>query len=120
MIDLYELAIARKLSGGGGGGGGSSDFSTAKLWLVTTGSSPDGGGGANINAINNDRIIPVDDFDSFLSACPLDVVLYKGHAIGTANAENMSVSGDATWDSDTGSIDIFGECTITYVGFGLI
>lgn len=33
MADLFDIAVARKLSGGGGGGG-SSDFSTAQVTIV--------------------------------------------------------------------------------------
>ena len=32
-MDLYDIAVARKLSGGGGGGG-SSDFSTAQVTII--------------------------------------------------------------------------------------
>ena len=114
-MDLFELAVAKKLAGGGGGGG-SSDFSTAKLTLVSTEKSPDGGGGAyGINILIDDAISSLEDFDAFLEVSPLDVILYKGHAIGTASSENMSVSGDVTWDADTGAIDIYGDCTISYV-----
>ena len=35
-MDLYDVAVARKLSSGGGGGGGSSDFSTAEVTLNMT------------------------------------------------------------------------------------
>ena len=32
-MDLFDLVVARKMSGGGGGGGGSSDFSTANVTI---------------------------------------------------------------------------------------
>ena len=33
-MDLFDIAVARKLSSGGGGGGGSSDFSTAEVTVT--------------------------------------------------------------------------------------
>lgn len=36
MADLFDIAIARKLSGGGGGGGG---FSTAKVTFISSANS---------------------------------------------------------------------------------
>lgn len=36
MADLFDIAVARKLSGGSGGGGGSSDFSTAQVTITST------------------------------------------------------------------------------------
>lgn len=35
-MDLFDIAIARKLSSGGGGGGGSSEYSTAEVTLNLT------------------------------------------------------------------------------------
>ena len=35
-MDLFDIAVARKLSSGGGGGGGSSDFSTAEVVVQIT------------------------------------------------------------------------------------
>lgn len=35
-MDLFDIVIAKKLTGGGGGGGGSSDFSTATVTATYT------------------------------------------------------------------------------------
>ena len=102
-------------SNASGGGGGSSDFSTATVTFVVSSTDPDGGGGwSNITTINGDYLEWLSEFSNFAGGTA-EVLLYKGHAYGYASAMDMSVSGDVIWDSEEHTIDIYGDCTITYV-----
>ena len=102
-MDLYDVAIARKLSGGGGGGG-SSDFSTATMTVESAYS-------ATIATIQNfngtDYIYP---FSKMYSVGSYVVPLYKGHTIMMTDA---NVTGNITIISaDDGIYDINGDFTI--------
>ena len=105
----------------GAGSSGSSDFSTAIVTFNILGRDPDGGGGwDNIVSIINDNLIVVPDFSNFeLHGNSTEIVLYKGHAIGTASGMDFAVSGSATLDENTGEIDITGDCTISYTAADL-
>lgn len=118
-MDLYDIAIARKLSGGGGGGGGSSDFSTATVTVTS-----------QLQDWNLGMVVPaVCDDDETLGTCiysdwtigvgdnptPFQVVLYKGEtkaSVYTDEENTISVSGDATFDGNV-MLTITGDCTIT-------
>lgn len=92
-----------------GGGGGSSDFSTATVTVRLK----------TLGII----VLPiqyVDDVTEGIIATPATsgnttIVLYKGLAIGSVLGDgfNVSVSGNANYDSLTGQIFITGDCTIT-------
>ena len=110
-IDVSEYALADVAVEGG-----DSDLSTADVTFNRLTPNPDGGGGwSDICSIDDiyDSLIWASDFDS-LNSNPVTVVLYKGHALGSAMGMNLAVSGNATWNSDTGELDITGDCTITY------
>lgn len=111
-MDLFDIAIARKLSGGGGGGG-SSDFSTAEVTIV-------GDGGLTgiplpIAVIDNGNII-MGIIITEESPQTFTVPLYKSNAVlniligGTSVAET---SGDVVFDEDTGSLTVSGNCSIS-------
>ena len=112
-MDLYDVAVARKLSSGVGGGGGSSDFSTAEVTIV-------GGQGLGSEVVlpiitemafgDYTGIVSTELFESGIQT----VVLYQGHAYADG-VYISSVSGNATL-TDEGKLkllDITGDCTIT-------
>lgn len=76
MADLFDIVVARKLSGGGGGG--SSDFSTAEVTFINADTT---------TAPYNSLIFHITD-DAYISAeqitvsdtVTVDVPLYKGRA----------------------------------------
>lgn len=112
-MNLYDIAIARKLSGGGGGG--SSDFTTATVTFVVSAA----------------------DYPDWIGACAegANPVCMSDHAEGTIKGENgtktvilykgytfirpewnagltISVSGNASKDIYD-NVTITGDCTIT-------
>ena len=106
-MDLYDIAVARKLSGGsGGGGGGSSDFSTAEVTVTIS---------------NNQLYVPyVYDDENFtlLNAViresgTYNIALYKGIAFGSLydTSAEITVTGDI--EADEGDFYITGNGTIT-------
>ena len=112
-MDLYDVAVARKLSSGGGGGGGSSDFSTAEVTFV------------NNATVVYDVIFPyiLDDYmysstSSGFIAGNKEVVLYKGTCEleivpqGGTTVGISSISGDIEQDGSKFAI-IHGNGTIT-------
>ena len=113
-MDLYDVAVARKLSSGGGGG--SSDFSTAEVTVTDQRISctfalyvdlpPEIGLPAD-GAITVVRSEPVE-------AGVANVPLYKGGALAifTTNAGTIITSGDIT-ELGEGTYFITGDCTIT-------
>ena len=114
-MDLFDIAVARKLSSGGGGGG-SSDFSMANV--TVTNSTP---AMEWIGVIN-----PIDEADSHALGVDFEIiqgtnefqcVLYKG--LGwidmltfSQHGLTITVSGNATYNGE-GQIDVTGDCTIT-------
>ena len=102
-MDLYDVAVARKLSSGGGGG--SSDFSTATMtvedaYSITIASITNIGG--------TDYIYPN---NKIYSNGTYSVPLYKGHALMGTDAK---VTGNITIiDADQGVYDINGDFTIS-------
>ena len=120
MADLFDVVVARKLSGGGGGGG-SSDFSAAEVTLFMSGTAgiflpeaydfdpPEGG---VTNALN--IVYSTGDYQSGETH---KVVLYKGKLVlyrdSQYYADTVSVTGNAIYDSIGGRIVVSGDCTIT-------
>ena len=114
MADLFDIVVARKLSGGGGGG--SSDFSAANVTMI---------GGVSLTA---SRIMLAEetgapyDFLTALSGEPfyddttIATALYKGRAIITVAplqfGKTITVSGNIELLEDNDYI-ITGDCTIT-------
>ena len=110
-MDLYDIAVARKLSGGsGGGGGGSSDFSTAQVTVVESEIGFVSNPYTMSSIIEELGVIPIrvramDESQNFI------VPLYKGMA-SFAASENVIVSGDATYDENYRLVHISGDCSI--------
>lgn len=104
-MDLYDIAIAKKLSGsGGGGGGGSSDFSTANI--TVTANEPLISLGA---FIVNDEMVSLLEMDT---SGTIQAVLYKGECHASYEGEStISVSGDITYNDF--QFVITGDGTIT-------
>lgn len=108
-MDLFDIAVARKLSGGGGGGGGSSDFTTCTV--TVTGVNPIW---AAIPIVLWDSIIASDSQAFMLEAGETyQVPLYKGvtvvyadHLMGTTIEGNAEIVDDA--------LIITGDFTIGY------
>ena len=109
MADLFDIAVARKLSGGGGGGG-SSDFSTATMTVnVSSGLSP-----VFLFAYIYDEMNDVEAYYGNLTegTHSFTIPLYKGSAYVGNELHNVSVSGAIELDGDGGAI-VTGDCTIT-------
>ena len=110
-MNLYDIAIARKLSGGGGGG--SSDFSTATITVV-----------GNLPASFNGAFV-VDDNETSWEGRMLPpisptatVILYKGRAIiedGDGQIAQIVIPPEETnivYDDDEEYYIVTGNCTI--------
>lgn len=115
MADLFDIVVARKLSGGGGGG--SSDFSTATVTLICNATYEVNCGLATakeamppfVPQAETVSIFTLYDGDEFT----VTAVLYKGRCRFTAlNATALSGTGNV---QDITSLDaiITGDCTIT-------
>ena len=108
-MNLYDVAIARKLSGGGGGG--SSDASTAKITLV----DPNEMGCVLLGPFyseSHETAMP----KCFTDDGEVGVLLYKNLAqVDAVNVleegGSISVSGNATVED--AFVFITGDCTIT-------
>lgn len=105
-MNLYDIAIARKLSGGGGG---SSDFSTAEVTITLSGSQP---------MIMLPHTTEMGAFEGSFGLVQnngtYSVILYKGLALGLPNNPSIqpTLSGDITVVD--GMLLITGNGTITY------
>ena len=118
MVDLFDVVVARKLSGGGGGGG-SSDFSTAEV-TITDNASTDGVSLWIPNVVvaeGMSAITPqVATFGMGTTANAV-VPLYGNGAVAqldaiTAYGATISTSGNITQIDGTIYL-ITGDCTIT-------
>lgn len=116
-MNLYDIAIARKLSGGGGGGGGG-DFSTAKVrisnnWGGTT--TLYGAISLEENALGEGSpacIYPYITVEYGGQVPTFDVVLYKGSSlIFYDDSLSVTADGDATIISE-GTLLITGDAGI--------
>ena len=114
MADLFDVVVARKLSGGGGG---SSDFSTATVTVTN-----------NIltNGVEINIPIAFEDEPSFASAIAfiepsqtitMSVILFKGLAFANYSSDapniDVEVTGDIVVDSQYQELQITGNGTIT-------
>ena len=113
-MDLFDIAVAKKLSGSGGGGGGSSDFSTAEVTITNT---------AENSYIYLTYGAFVEDGELFMEysvatgTSTATLVLYKGSQLILISADSItSTTGDITGDIIDG-FTITGDCTITGEGF---
>lgn len=120
MADLFDIVVARKLSGGGGGG--SSDFSTAEVTIINAGTFGDvlgympicheaGELGPEAPALIESTFgIEPGTTEVFV------VPIYKNGMLDAAFWDNIniiSVTGDAEWESPNSDVYITGNCTIT-------
>lgn len=120
-MDLYDIAIAKKLAGGsGGGGGGSSDFTIAEVTVINN--------SANIsNAVIITGCVAVDDenyptsvgqiqVDPDRSGTKYNYIMYKREATllisAGVNTSTITVTGDYTTDG-YGRYWVTGNCTVT-------
>lgn len=108
-MDLFDIAVARKLSGGGGGGGGgSSDFSTAQVTVV----------GGTVNCclpylMNDFGLEGLFVITQGYSEGSHTIALWHGACITEiTTGGNLSVSGNIE-DFGGGMYLITGDCTIT-------
>lgn len=114
-MDLYDVIVAKKLSGGGGGG--SSDFSTATVTLICTAANEVTCGLARVTEAMP-PFVPQDTTESLLTLYDGDeftytAVLYKGKCHFTAlNATALSGTGNVQDITQFGAT-ITGDCTIT-------
>lgn len=114
-MDLFDIAVARKLSSGGGGGGGSSDFSTAEVAVTTGGDNPLPT--LNLCAVfDEEGYTSLEAFQGTGFRETLTVPLYKGTCVwyftfGEALTPTVAVTGDIVYDD--GAFYITGNGTIT-------
>lgn len=120
MADLFDIALARKLSGGGGGG--SSDFSTAEVTLINKegysgfGLYDPGYGefpyGYRCFYIKNGQIVTG---GPMIHTDPETFTLYYiGDSLELSpDTAYESSTGAVTWNPDTYTLTITGDCTIT-------
>lgn len=100
-MDLFDIAVAKKMSGGGGG---SSDFSTAAVTYNNSAGSqfmlshimPEGDGS-----------FPAIDGESWT----VQAILYKGKAIGLILGGTVTIEGSASYSAPI--LTVTGDCTIT-------
>lgn len=118
MADLFDIVVARKLSGGGGGGG-SSDFSTATVTVVNQ-SDED-----RLVASDCPRILSEDFIETIFSVVIVPpsttsvfiVPLYKGKCLWGGITPDAT-SGNISYDENLHYYVITGDCTITATGGG--
>ena len=105
-MDLYDIAIARKLSGGGGGGG-SSDFSTATVTVVN----------GNINAnipylMNMGGLEGIFVMEQGYPEGTHEIALWHGAAIVYLRGSNQIVSGNVK-DMGEGMYLVTGDFSVS-------
>ena len=113
-MDLFDIAVARKLAGGGGGGGGDSDFSTATMTVV--------GDEVSISAsacfdLSNVPEAPVPGYlhpgyTSYAEGA-YQIALFKGYAMCEIGASNATVSGNAQFVGGNMYL-VSGDFTVTH------
>lgn len=112
MADLFDVVVARKLSGGSGGGG-SSDFSTATLTVNGDFTQSDLFIAPVVEKDPNNEDIAFPMIQSGNSTCT--VILYKGRStlmFMGSQSRTIAVSGNIE-TVDMGVYIITGDCTIT-------
>lgn len=114
-MDLYDIAIAKKLSGSGGGG--SSDFSTAEVTVQITSAQP--GVAIYIPTVISSpmEVISNYPYNPANSSTPqtVTVPLYKGSLIiiGIWDSGAVTVDTSGSVQVMESSFLITGDCTIT-------
>lgn len=121
-MNLFDIAVARKLSGGGGGG----DVSIAKCDVsITNNGSNDGSVHFYYPIIDDDALVIekwVELTAGETTEFELDVIMYKGEAIlyydytfefsSVKLEDDIETTGNASYAD--GIITITGDCTITF------
>ena len=107
-MDLYDVAVARKLSSGGGGGGGSSDFSTAEVTINGSGSFQ----------LRFALVYTSGVMDGMTDGCVVSVgtytaILGANGALLTDYTDAITSTTGAIQTVDKGEYLITGDCTIT-------
>lgn len=110
-MDLYDIAVARKLSSGGGGG--SSDFSTAEVSIQSTSFEMLEGAVANYNPKTG--YSSAGAFYIGTTSETFNIILYNGKAIigRDTTGGTVQTSGDIEYDSGNNVFTITGDGTIT-------
>ena len=120
-MDLYDIAVARKLSGGGGGGG-SSDFPTAYVTYVADGQSAFFNGSYyNEDTSEEYTVALFKDGDRYVKeryigdAGTYEVLLIDTPAPCICVYSEPVITGNATVEQMGGDwvVAITGDCTIT-------
>lgn len=117
-MNLYDLIIAKKLSGGGGGGGG--DFSIANVTINLSNSE-----GINGQAVHIETDMMDVPIEIYPDANYYQVVMYQGNGYVTAfepavPTSNCTVSGNAQIIASpfntVVAVRVTGDCVINIVG----
>ena len=106
-MNLYDIAIARKLSGNGGGGG-SSDFSTAEVTIVNNSETAVYINTQFVYEDSGDKYWEQDGYDlSAPATVTLDTILFQGVGYMTmfVSGSDMETFYDASKVSVTGDIE---------------
>ena len=118
MADLFDIVVARKLSGGGGGG--SSDFSTAQVTLVNSTAESLDISLLPTYAVEEGMgctICTLGDQLSSNTSVTIPIVLYKGGCIWATYSvdayADYTFTGTGSVSMDLGMPFITGDCTIT-------
>ena len=125
-MDLFDIAVAKKLAGGGGGGGGgSSDFSTATVTITLNDGTKEyleyynpiyweadeyDEGFPALASVNMDAVAPH-------ATNVVPIILYKGYGLmifADPIKNSTTLSGDCEFPGEYGNmLLIWGDCTIT-------
>ena len=122
-MDLYDIAIARKLAGGSGGGGGSSDFNKAEVTLIPKANYVSFGlydpcyseqpWGYHCFFVSNGQIVAGGPA-AYDPSGETFTVYFLGDSFSVEpNNAYESSSGEVSWNPDTNTLTITGDCTIT-------
>ena len=114
MADLFDVVVARKLSGGGGGGG-SSDFSTAEVTVINNCAKGISIAAPVPSSTPMDVLLPT-TYAADNSSSTITVALYKGAALCAFIGETDFVT-DASW---TGDIELIPDAGFLITGNGAI
>lgn len=113
-MDLFDIAVARKLSGGGGGGGGGdSDFSTAQVTVTNNQTANLTLHIPNADDLEGTPFSPASLGDIYVESgqtITTTAILYKGKSMLSA-IPSATVSGNI--ETVYGQWVISGDCTIT-------
>lgn len=103
-MDLFDIAVARKLSGGGGGGG-DSDFSTAEVTAIMPVPRP----------VAGFWIVEDELYDSavFIGTSTHSAILYKGQQVLYFGDDAPSAVSGAAEFVDA-NVLVKGDCTLTF------